>query len=90
MKKRMSASFSLTFPEAMGLSLVLLTWGSISLSAKSLRTQPAERIITTPSINITRIFIDTSPLLASQSDQSIGHIKSHIPMGLSSLINRNK
>ncbi|MNN31171.1 hypothetical protein D3C81_1448470 [compost metagenome] len=73
MAKVIQASRTLILPVASGRALVRATWPSKLRSAKSLITQPAARISTTPSTKITRFFASGTPSAAIHSAHRVGH-----------------
>lgn len=81
-----NASRGFTRPAAMGREQVRATSGSISLSAKSLITHPAERMTKTPTINISTIDAVGCPSPASHNDHKLGHSSRKLPMGRSARI----
>ena len=85
-KVKSRASFDETFPAAIGLDTVLCTFASISLSIKSLITQPADLITNAPKLKITKSLKLTSPLEATRRAINVGHNRSKVPMGLSKRI----
>ena len=72
-RKRMRASAVLTLPLATTLSFVLSTFESISLSKKSLITQPADLVNITPTMNRNMINILGWPFVAIKNAHNIGH-----------------
>ena len=72
-RKRMRASAVLTLPLATTLSFVLSTFESISLSKKSLITQPADLVRITPTMNRNMINRLGWPFDAIKNAHSIGH-----------------
>src|SRR5690625_5326759 len=70
-----------TSPVAMGRSRVRLTCPSTLRSAKSLITQPAERITNTPSTKITNRCQLGKPSAASHNAHSVGQSNKKVPMG---------
>ncbi len=79
-----SASVGETRRAASGRSRVRLTCGSMSRSAKSLMTQPAARMRTTPNTKTINTSCCGLPPLATHNAQSAGQSSSHVPMGRSS------
>ena len=69
-------------PVAKGRSFVLATAPSNFLSIKSLMTQPALRMITTPKVKISQFFSDGMPRAANHSAHQVGHSNNSMPMGL--------
>ena len=67
--------------EAMGRSRVRFTKGSKSRSARSLITQPADRMATVPSTKITSTLALGCEAPAIHTAQSTGHSSSQMPMG---------
>ena len=67
--------------EAMGRSRVRLTKGSKSRSARSLMTQPAERMATVPSTKITSTFGVGCEAPAIHTAHNTGQSSSQMPMG---------
>ena len=76
-----TASFGEMRREAMGRSRVRFTNGSKSRSARSLITQPAERIATVPSTKMTSTFGAGCEAPAIHTAHSTGHSNSQMPMG---------
>ena len=85
-KNKIRASVEDTFPVAMGLNLVLLTFLSISLSIKSFITHPADLIISAPILNIIINLKLGSLFEATMSAIRVGHKSNKVPTGLCNLI----
>ena len=85
-KKRIIASGLLTSPVTIGLSLVLSTFPSKSLSKKSLITQPAERIRKVPIQKIITSFGVGEPSFKIINALKVGHRSKKVPIGFSSRI----
>ena len=83
-----SASAGETAPRASGRLAVRRTCGSNSRSAKSLITQPAERITNVPIRKITKIRSSGRPWAEIHRAQRQGHSSSQMPIGRSSRIRR--
>src|SRR5438874_2793432 len=83
-----SASSGETRRAASGRSRVRCTCGSMSRSRKSLITQPAARITTTPSTNTSSTCGRGRPLPAIHSAHSAGHSSNQVPTGRSRRISQ--
>ncbi|MCY1357548.1 hypothetical protein D9M69_440470 [compost metagenome] len=70
--KVIHASRTVILPLASGRALVRATWPSKLRSAKSLITQPAARIATTPTMKIARFFASGTPSAAIHSAHRVG------------------
>ena len=89
-RRNTKASFVESSPVARGLFLVLSTCLSMSASARSLITQPADLITTTPIIKVTKILASGKPLDANQRADIVGHRSKSMPIGLSNRANLSK
>ena len=89
-KRKMKASFFVNSPYARGLPFVLSTCLSISESARSLITQPADLMTKTPTIKTTKILVFGNPFEASQRADRVGQSSKSIPIGLSNRANLEK
>ena len=83
---KINASKDDTFPDAIGLWLVLSTFESMSLSKKSLITHPIDLAKKAPRQNNHIVFISTEAFDASKRAHSVGHRSKRVPIGLSNLI----
>tara|TARA_B100000902_G_scaffold14314_1_gene17345 strand:- start:10 stop:330 length:321 start_codon:yes stop_codon:yes gene_type:complete len=83
---KINASIEDTFPDAIGLWLVLSTFESISLSKKSLITHPIDLVKKTPRQNNHMVLISTEASDASKRAQRVGQSSKRVPIGLSNLI----
>tara|TARA_B100000886_G_scaffold256096_1_gene181443 strand:+ start:382 stop:702 length:321 start_codon:yes stop_codon:yes gene_type:complete len=83
---KINASKEDTFPDVIGLWLVLSTFESMSLSKKSLITHPIDLAKKAPRQNNHIVFISTEACDASKRADKVGHSSKRVPMGLSNLI----
>ena len=83
---KINASKEDTFPDAIGLWLVLSTLESISLSKKSLITHPIDLVKKTPRQNNHIVFISADASDANKRAHRVGQRSKRVPIGLSNLM----